>query len=64
VIKQNQEYHPIMSYFDVDLNVITLLEGERRVNEPIHNSIHYKELKKDILEIGIDSISCLLKRYI
>jgi hypothetical protein len=51
-----------MSYFDVNLNIITLLEGERKVDEPIHNSKHYKELKKDILEAGINTISDLLKQ--
>jgi hypothetical protein len=56
--------HTIMSYFDIDLNIITLLEGERRVKEPIHNSMHYKELKKDSLEMGIASISELLKIYL
>jgi hypothetical protein len=37
--------HTIMSYFDVDLSIITLLEGERKVDEPIHNSRYFKELK-------------------
>jgi hypothetical protein len=56
--------HTIMSYFDVDLNIITLLEGERKVDEPIHNSEHYKDLKKDVLELGINIICDLLKKYV
>lgn len=56
--------HTIMSYFDVDLNIITLLEGERKVNEPIHSSEHYKDLKKGVLELGINAISELLKKYL
>jgi hypothetical protein len=56
--------HTIMSYFDIDLNIITLLEGERKVDEPIHSSEHYKNLKKDVLMIGINSISELLKKYL
>ena len=37
--------HTLMSYFpEVDLNVITLLEGERRVDQPIHQADHFKEL--------------------
>jgi len=56
--------HTLMSYFDVNLNIITLLEGERKVNKPIHTSIHYKELKKDVLEKGIISISELLQKYL
>jgi hypothetical protein len=55
--------HTIMSYFDVNLNIVTLLEGERKVDEPIHSSKHYKELKKDVLEIGINTISDLLMQY-
>jgi len=56
--------HTIMSYFDVDLNIITLLEGERKVKEPIHSSKHYKGLKKDVLELGINTMSELLKKYL
>lgn len=63
IIYGSHSSHTIMSYFDVDLNIITLLEGERKVDEPIHNSKHYKELKKDVLEIGITTISDLLKQY-
>jgi len=53
-----------MSYFDVDLNIITLLEGERKVNEPIHTSKHYKELKRDMLNLAINSMSELLKKFL
>jgi hypothetical protein len=63
IIYGSHSSHTIMSYFDVDLNIITLLEGERKVDEPIHNSKHYKELKKDVLEIAITTISDLLKQY-
>jgi len=64
IIYGSRSSHTIMSYFDVDLNIITLLEGERKVNKPIHNSRHYKELKKDALEKGIISISELLQKYL
>jgi len=63
IIYGSHSSHTIMSYFDVNLNIITLLEGERKVDEPIHNSKHYKELKKDVLEIGITTVSDLLKQY-
>ncbi len=36
--------HTIMSYFDVDLKIITLLKGARKVKEPIHKSRFYKTL--------------------
>jgi len=64
IIYGSHSTHTIMSYFDVDLNIITLLEGERKVNAPIHNAKHYKELKKDILEIAINTIGELLKKYL
>ena len=64
IIYGSHSSHTIMSYFDVDLNIITLLEGERKVNKPIHDSKYYKELKKDALEVGIISISDLLKKYL
>jgi len=41
--------HTLMSYFNVDLNIITLLEGERKVDEPIHDNEYFKELKKESL---------------
>jgi hypothetical protein len=36
VIYGSASTHTLLSYFDVDLNIITLLEGERRVDAPIH----------------------------
>ena len=50
-IKKNIHYgsnptHTILSYFDnVDLNIITLLEGDRKVDRPIHKKKFYKPLK-------------------
>lgn len=64
IIYGSHSSHTIMSYFDVDLNIITLLEGERKVDEPIHRQEHYKSLKKDVLEIGINTISQILKQYL
>ena len=64
IVYGSHSSHTLMSYFDVDLNIITLLEGERKVKKPIHASIHYKELKKDALEKGIVSISELLQKYL
>src|SRR3989338_3330185 len=36
--------HTLMSYFDVDLAIVTLLEGERKVDKPIHKEEYFKEL--------------------
>ena len=64
IIYESHSTHTIMSYFDLDLNIITLLEGERRVNEPIHSNNFYKELKKEILIIAISKIGAILKKYL
>lgn len=42
--------HTLMSYFDVDLKIITLLPGERRVNRPIHKAEFYKPLQYENIE--------------
>lgn len=64
IIFGSKSTHTLMSYFDIDLNIITLLEGERSVYKPIHKSDYYKELKKEILEMGINKISTILKEYV
>jgi hypothetical protein len=64
IIYGSHSTHTIMSYFDVDLYILTLLEGERKVDEPIHQHTYYKELKKDILMKNISIIEDLLKPYI
>ncbi|MBA2124276.1 restriction endonuclease [bacterium Unc6] len=53
--------HTLLSYFDIDINIITLLEGERKVDEPIHKPKFYKELKKKNLVRAIDIFKELLK---
>lgn len=47
----------IMSYFkEVDLEIITLLPGERRVDEPINKPNFFKELPIERLEFAVDSL--------
>ena len=54
-----------MSFFpEVDLNIVTLLEGERRVDQPIHQEEHFKELTPEILEHAIERFSQLLAAYV
>lgn len=53
--------HTIMSYFDVDLNIITLLEGERKVDKPIHKKDCFKELQKAFLIKAVEILKQLLK---
>ena len=54
--------HTIMSYFDVDLTIITLLEGARKVDEPIHKPKFYKPLKKENLRKAVRQLGGLLTR--
>lgn len=56
--------HTLLSYFDVDLHIITLLAGERKVDQPIHKPEFFKPLKRESLEKAVDIISNLLKKYI
>ena len=56
--------HTLLSLFDVDLNIITLLKGERRIDKPIHKKEFYKPLSRNSLENAITVISGLLKKYL
>lgn len=55
--------HTLLSYFDIDLNIITLLEGERKVDEPIHDPSHHKHLKNERLKAAIEVFKTLLSKY-
>lgn len=57
--------HTLMSYFpEVELHVITLLEGERRVARPIHRTEYFKELNPEVLEHAIKRFSALLEPFV
>ena len=45
VILGSHSSHTLISYFDVDLNIMTLLKGERKVDEPIHKEEFFKPLE-------------------
>ena len=54
--------HTLMSYFPgVDLNILTLLEGERKVDRPIHNPDYFKELPPARLDYVINHFQALLR---
>jgi hypothetical protein len=55
--------HTLLSYFDIYLHIITLLEGERKVDRPIHKSEFYKPLKRESLNRVIDVFKELLEEY-
>jgi hypothetical protein len=63
VIFGSKSTHTLLSYFDVDLYIITLLEGERKVDAPIHKPEFYKELKIDVLERAASHFQDILKRW-
>jgi hypothetical protein len=49
--------HTLLSYFDVDLYIITLLKGERKVDQPIHEEEFFKPLTRASLEKAILTFS-------
>ena len=52
----------IQSYFSCDLKVITLLEGERKVNQPIHK--YFKPLKIEVLKDAVNILAEDMKRFL
>jgi len=54
----------LLSYFDVDLRIITLLEGERKVDCPIHKKEYFKELTEESVERAIQVFMEILKPYL
>lgn len=57
--------HTLMSYFnDVKLKIVTLLEGERKVDCPIHRPEHFKELKEVHLQKAVNVLQNDMREYI
>ena len=54
--------HTLLSYFNIDLKIITLLKGERKVDKPIHKREFFKPLTKESLEIAIEEIKEILNK--
>ena len=55
--------HTLMSYFDYPLHIITLLEGDRKTNEPIHRKEFFKPMKREALENALMFFTFYLERY-
>ena len=56
--------HTLMSFFpEVNLNVMTLLGGERSVARPIHQPDYFKEMSPESLEAVIRQFSDLLAPF-
>lgn len=56
--------HTLLSYFNVDLYIVTLLEGERKVDNPIHKPDFYKPLEICTLVKAINTIMEILTPYL
>jgi hypothetical protein len=55
--------HTIMSYFDdVELIVLTLLEGDRKVNRPIHKREFFKDMRAEAVARGIRQLGEAIRR--
>ncbi len=50
IIYGSKSTHTLLSYFDVDLQIITILEGARNIHGAIHELEFYKEVKFELLE--------------
>ncbi len=54
--------HTILSYFEnVELNIVTFLSGERKVQKPIHK--YFKPIEKEQLIFAVKLLSNDLKKY-
>lgn len=57
--------HVLMSFFpNVDLKIITLLEGERKVDRPIHKKPFFKPLTPACVDHAIEQVGELLKPFV
>ena len=64
IIFGSHSSHTLMSYFDVDLEIMTLLKGERKVDEPIHKAEFFKPLEYASVERIIERMKGLLREYV
>jgi len=55
--------HTLLSMFNIDLEIITLIKGERKVDKPIHKELYYKELTKDSLIKAINRFKEILNEF-
>ena len=63
IVYGSKSTHTLMSYFDVDLAIVTLLEGERKVDRPIHKKVYSKVLSEVCLLKALIFFEERLKKY-
>ena len=57
--------HTLMSMFpELDLNIVTLLRGERKVDQPIHKPAFFKPLESDCLDQAIVAFGTMLRPFV
>ncbi len=57
--------HSIMAQFsNIDLHILTLLEGPRKVKEQIFEKDHFKTLKRKNVEYAVQKIQSLLTQFV
>ena len=56
--------HVLMSHFDIDLTIITLLQGERKVERPIHKPEYFKKLEPESIRRAVRLFSESLKKHL
>ena len=56
--------HTLFSYFDVEIEIITLLQGERKVDKPIHKPQYFKELTEESLLKTVAMFKNALKEHL
>jgi len=54
----------LISYFDIDLKILTLLEGERKVNKPIHKPMYFKPLTRESLLLAVTDLQTSLRPFL
>ena len=59
-LKGSPASHTIMSYFEVDLHIVTLLKGERHIKREIHKRDFYKPLTIESLHNAVYQFEQLL----
>lgn len=55
--------HALLAHTDIELVIITLLKGERKVNKPIHKPEFFKELRLCELQKAVQIFADALRKY-
>ncbi len=56
--------HTIISQFPIDLHICTVLQGNRKVDEPIHKPEFYKDIDEERLIVIKDKFKQILASYV